>query len=635
MIASTNNITTKANNTNTIYKLAKIWLVLVFFAKSYCVQAQLSPIPTGTWRNHYDFAKGQAMAAVGNKIYYAAQNGLLLYDLASKQITILEQNSTGIHENAASQIGYNSQTNQLLIAYKSGGIDICKLDAQGNITSATYLRAIKDSQAIFTEKHYNEIFFDEKTAYLAATFGLVAINLTSNELQYVARNLGPNGTEIPINSIAIQANSMYLLSPNYLLGIQLTTNTNLQNYQNWQHHSLPQTTTSKNKILAHNQQMYILQNKTLTSYQNGEFGTTKDLGFEAKNMSLIGEKWYISASDGLYTADVALANFQKNNSPLLANIRQLQQHNSQLYITDTQNGLLLLDNNQVQKINLASSPILLQSRDDEQVTDTYANLWQKLPSGQGIKVTSGSGKVKIFPTVPLNDLETSRVSNTVLSVVADHHGLLYVGTDLGIVAINPDAQVTAAPNLNSYIITPRSPDGSRTLQNEIINSIEIDGGNRKWIGTANGLYLYNADFTKLISKYSNQNDPLPSNQILNLNLDHKTGELFVFTNAGVVGYRTDATKAEPYQGSNVEVFPNPVRPNFDGVLTINGLVYNALVKITDPTGRIVHQTQANGGTATWNLLAPNGQPAAGGIYYILSTNEQGSESLVSKVAIVR
>jgi hypothetical protein len=74
---------------------------------------------------------------------------------------------------------------------------------------------------------------------------------------------------------------------------------------------------------------------------------------------------------------------------------------------------------------------------------------------------------------------------------------------------------------------------------------------------------------------------------------------------------------------------------YEGVLTLTGLVSNALVKITDISGRLVYQTQANGGTAVWHLNTANGQRAQTGIYYVFTANSIGKETMVSKFAVVR
>jgi hypothetical protein len=112
-----------------------------------------------------------------------------------------------------------------------------------------------------------------------------------------------------------------------------------------------------------------------------------------------------------------------------------------------------------------------------------------------------------------------------------------------------------------------------------------------------------------------------------------TGEVFIATDQGIVSYRGTATEGTSTH-TNVKVFPNPVRPGFEGLITISGLVAQAEVKITDITGRQVYETRAQGSTAVWNGRDYTGRKAASGIYLIFSSDAEGKETMVSKIAII-
>ncbi len=221
-------------------------------------------------------------------------------------------------------------------------------------------------------------------------------------------------------------------------------------------------------------------------------------------------------------------------------------------------------------------------------------------------------------------------SNRVNSLAKDKEGQIWVGTDRGVALFfNPFAvfEATAVDALTP--IYERRP----LLNNEVITSIAVDGGNRKWIGTRNGLWLFNGDATELISHFTAQNSPLLSNTILDIAIQAFTGEVFVATDKGIVSYRGTATEGEDAHTA-VKVFPNPVRPGFTGLVGISGLVTNAIVKITDINGRLVYETQAQGGTAVWNVKDYTGRRAATGIYLIFSADAEGNQALVSKMAVI-
>ena len=77
-----------------------------------------------------------------------------------------------------------------------------------------------------------------------------------------------------------------------------------------------------------------------------------------------------------------------------------------------------------------------------------------------------------------------------------------------------------------------------------------------------------------------------------------------------------------------------MRLDFTGQVGITGLANNGLVKITDVAGHLVYATKANGGTVTWNLTNPNGQRVRSGTYLVLSSDADGKNGCVSKVAVL-
>lgn len=220
--------------------------------------------------------------------------------------------------------------------------------------------------------------------------------------------------------------------------------------------------------------------------------------------------------------------------------------------------------------------------------------------------------------------------NIVSAMTTDKEGQIWIGTDRGVaVFFNPSA---VFENNTFDALTPVF-DRRPLLRDEVIHVIIIDAGNRKWIGTRNGLWLFSPDGSELVHHFTRRNSPLLSDIILDIQIQPVTGEVFIATDKGIVSYRGTATQAEDVH-TDVKVFPNPVRPEFDGLISISGLVSQASVKITDITGRLVYQTQAQGSTAVWNGRDYTGRKAATGIYLIFSSNDEGTETLVSKIAFI-
>jgi hypothetical protein len=171
------------------------------------------------------------------------------------------------------------------------------------------------------------------------------------------------------------------------------------------------------------------------------------------------------------------------------------------------------------------------------------------------------------------------------------------------------------------------------LKDEKITDIEVDGGNRKWMGTERGVWLFNPSGDELVYNFNDQNSPLLSNVILDIAIDDETGEVFFATDYGIVSFRSGATSGgETFK--SVKIFPNPVTAEFNGEVGISGLATDAIVKITDVNGKLVSEFQANGGTATWDVRDFRGKRPSTGIYLVFCALPDGSEKMVGKIAII-
>lgn len=222
------------------------------------------------------------------------------------------------------------------------------------------------------------------------------------------------------------------------------------------------------------------------------------------------------------------------------------------------------------------------------------------------------------------------------SMAVDKDGAVWVGTDIGPLVF-PDAEASFNSNQCTRIKIPRN-DGTNLadflLENEKINAIAIDGANRKWIGTeSSGLYLMSENGQETIEHFTTQNSPLLSNQILSLAINSTTGEVFIGTGSGLLSYQSDAAEGNE-NIAKVSAYPNPVREDFNGVVTITGLVDGSIVKITDISGNLVCETRSNGSLATWDCKNKWGHKVSTGIYLALGVSEDGSEYGRTKILVI-
>lgn len=256
--------------------------------------------------------------------------------------------------------------------------------------------------------------------------------------------------------------------------------------------------------------------------------------------------------------------------------------------------------------------------------------WIRLQSQRGseILVVDESGESsRILDSKANNGLLPG---NSVTAISQDFDGYMWIGTDEGLVYIFNSYSILSNESVNAVV--PVYNNGF-LLKDEHVTTIKVDGGNRKWVGTTTGLWLFEDAGEELVNHFTVENSPLPSNHVLDVEINEHSGEVFISTDKGLVSFRGTATKGEQAH-QDVKIFPNPVNENFTGMMGISGLANDANVKITDIRGQLVKQLFAEGGTAVWDLKDNDGRRASSGVYLVLSTTEDGEEKFVGKFAVV-
>ncbi len=222
------------------------------------------------------------------------------------------------------------------------------------------------------------------------------------------------------------------------------------------------------------------------------------------------------------------------------------------------------------------------------------------------------------------------------SLAMDHNGYIWVGTEEGVAVFFSPQRAFSGEPFNAARIVVEQDDGfaGYLLETETVTAIEVDGSNKKWFGTSrSGAFLLSADGRETIFHFNRANSPLPSNNILDITINGQNGEVFFATDRGLVSFRGLATGATA-RHSDVVAFPNPVRPGYAGYISVKGLVRNARVKITDINGNLVWETIAEGGQAVWNGQDLFGRRPSTGVYLVFSTNDDGEETMVTKILFV-
>jgi hypothetical protein len=222
-------------------------------------------------------------------------------------------------------------------------------------------------------------------------------------------------------------------------------------------------------------------------------------------------------------------------------------------------------------------------------------------------------------------------SNDVRCMAKDKSGFIWIGTADGIAVIQCPEEAFTSSGCDAILpIVKQGNFAGLLFKGEDVRSIAVDGADRKWVATLNGVWLISADGEKIIYRLTEDNSKLLSNNVNNIAIDGKTGEVYFATAKGICSFRSTATEGGA-KNENVLVFPNPVPPGYSGSIAIRGLVDQAVVKITELNGRLVHQTIALGGQAIWDGKDYQGKRIATGVYLVLISDVNKQEKTAAKI----
>jgi len=274
------------------------------------------------------------------------------------------------------------------------------------------------------------------------------------------------------------------------------------------------------------------------------------------------------------------------------------------------------------------------------VIDDNGQVWYASVDGGGVIAYNPNGTFA-DPTDDLSIHFTTGVgfgnlpSNHVFSVAKDNTNNIWVGTDNGIGIISGCTATIANEICDAQIpIVQYDQFAGYLFAGESVHTITVDGGNRKWVGTDNGVWLLSPDASKIVYRFTQDNSPLPSNHIQKISIDGITGDVYIGTDAGLMTYRSTAVDGGT-TNSNVITYPNPVPSGYTGTIAIKGLVANADVRITDIDGQLVYRTIALGGQAVWNGMDYKGHRPQSGVYLIFVTNSDGTETYTGKMVFMQ
>lgn len=224
------------------------------------------------------------------------------------------------------------------------------------------------------------------------------------------------------------------------------------------------------------------------------------------------------------------------------------------------------------------------------------------------------------------------------SLAEDKDGNIWVGSNVGLLLLNDEYQ--RDPSKGFYQVKVPRNDGTNyadyLLAGLDIATIAVDNANRKWVGTStDGVYVISADNMVQEAHFQSSNSSLLSDVVEKIVINNETGTVYIGTDKGLCSVESNASKTNDNMSKdNVWAYPNPVKPEYTGMITIVGLSYNADVKITTTNGVIVAEGRSTGGSFHWDGCDKKGKRVASGVYMVNTATESGDSGTVCKIAIV-
>lgn len=644
----------------------------------------------GTWTAYPAYGNITEVEKGGSNIYVLSSSSLYSINTNDNSVTTYDKTKT-LTDTEIAHIAWCSAAKRLVILYSNQNIDL--MDASG------YVVNISDyySKSMTADKTVNAINVVGKNAYLSTNFGIVNVNVQDAEITNTYTLGFPvNWTHVENGRIYAESQTQgqysALLTSNLLdksswtctggftpenktIDAQLMATArayspdgpheNLFGFMRWHNgklYTVPGTGDAVNRkayVQIKDGDTWTIINDTLSYVTPPAFRALFSIDIDPTDES----HWYVGAVPGLYEykGNKVVSNFYCGNSPLerAATVKATNVDYTEVPTIkyDNEGNLWLVQ-------GIAPTPCVIKYDKDgnftkfrhDELLASETRSWEK-PSGldydsKGLlwfvnndyrtpalaSYDTATDKLTVYKTFINEDATEVNLVYT-RCWAEDKEGNIWLGTDVGPIELLA-SDIGDNTATFQQIKIPRN-DGS-TLADYLLSGVDItcmavDGGNRKWFGTSRlGVYVISSDNMEQVHHFTADNSGLLSDNVESIVIDDATGEVYIGTDKGLCSYVNDATGGnETLEKDNVYAYPNPVKPDYSGVVTIVGLSYNAEVHITTSSGQVVAQGRSNGGTFTWDTCDQQGRRVASGVYMIMATTADGDKGVVSKVAIVR
>ena len=614
----------------------------------------------GTWHNYLAYHDIQNICAADPYLFVLASNDLYQYNQNDQSITTYDK-TNGLSDTHITHIAWSQQAKRLIIVYQNSNIDL--IDVSGNITNISALY----SKTMTEDKTVNQITIDGIYAWLHCAFGYVKVNMQRAE---IADTYTPNHPEYP-TSLPDYDEKKDLSKYQSVVATLSPGGPKYNHFYETKFYHGRLYTTGGYFLSGMNDPSYP---GTVQVYDGNDWTIFEDelnkkTGYQYVDNNCIDidptdeEHVFVGGRCGLYEFKngLLLNYYNKENSPLKGAIDGNNELGNNFVIVNSiqfdPDGNLWVLNSQAKEVNLLEltkdgtwnnhSKKSLQDNNGTGLTglrsmffDSRDYLWFVNTSwlDPAVFCYDKSSDELIKYTSFVNQDGTTYHPTYIYCVCEDKEKNIWIGTNIGPFMINSN-EVGQESVVFNQIKVPRN-DGTNyadyLLNGVYINHIAIDGGNRKWFATNGaGVFLISADNMTQIANFNKDNSYLLSDDILSIAINQQSGEIFFLADNGLSSYRSDATEpSEEMTDDTVWAYPNPVTPEYNGLITVTGLSFNADVKITASNGAVIAEGKSNGGTFTWDGCDKKGRRVASGVYMVITATSDGKKGTVCKIAVI-
>ncbi len=651
----------------------------------------------GTWHNYLAYHDIQQIQAAGDNLFVMASNGLYQYNKTDQSIVTYDK-VNGLNDVYITLIRWCPQVKRLIIVYSNSNIDLLETDGSITNISDIYSKSIVGGKNIHNITIYQQYAYlateygiskiNVKSAEISESymlgFSIVAVAIEGNTIYAKSESNGVWKADLSTNLIdpaywtqteSYPSFEEDLTDYNNNIELVKTLQPGGPQYNKFYESKfyngklyttggvfLPGQRQDNNPGLVQiyddtNWTIYPTNINEITGYNYQDINCI-DIDPTDNNRIMVGGRC------GLYEFQNGTLKtyYNKSNSPL----RPVGSDGN--YLPDDYtlvNGLIFDQQGNLWVTNSLSDGVnlLSLSKDGEWTNHTKSELYyEKIVTMPGLRRMMFDSRGLLWfvnshyftPAIICYNTSTDQIvkytsftnqDGTTYSscfpydIAEDNSGNIWIATNRGPFYIKSDE----AGLSNATIYQEKVPrnDGTNLADYLLVgiycNAIAVDGAGRKWIGTNGmGAFLISEDNYTQVQHFTVDNSPILSNNIDDIAINQQSGEVFFLTDKGLCSYVSDAIESEKEMSKEtVWAYPNPVNPNYNGLITVVGLTDNADVKILAANGALVAQGRSNGGIFTWDGNDTNGQRVASGVYMVATATKDGNKGTVCKIAIIR